>query len=101
MDLHVSEDLQHFLKQIFFYEIASFRLNLPRHFALIRTFVCHLILYIMDFNVEFFSSEMCTNNVLYKGLNKFNRLPTELKNCTPLQKCKIHLNEFLKNDQIF
>lgn len=49
------------------------------------------------YNIEFFASDMCEQNVLYKGLCEFNELPTEIKEINYIGHFKKYLKEYLQN----
>lgn len=48
-----------------------------------------------NFNINFFSSEMCEHNVLYKGLNVYNNLPTDIKSAKTIENFKKCLKNHL------
>ncbi len=50
-----------------------------------------------NYNINFFSSDMCMQNVLYKGLNIYNKLPAEIKELNSLRNFKNKLIEYLPN----
>lgn len=52
-----------------------------------------------NFVIEHFSSHMSEYNVLYKGLNEFNKLPKDLKNIKTVKNFKKQLYEHLKKLQ--
>ncbi len=44
-----------------------------------------------DFNVNFFQSAMCEHNVIYKGINEFNKLSSDVKNSNTVKLFKKNL----------
>lgn len=44
---------------------------------------------------------MGENNVFYKGLNEFNKLPSNIRNSNSLKKCKEKLIGYLNNSWIY
>ena len=48
-----------------------------------------------NFDIKFFSSYQLSNNVLYKGLNIYNKLPENVKNINCISKFKKALQDYL------
>lgn len=50
------------------------------------------------FSIEHFTSDLCEHNVLYKGLNEFNKLPKEIKNLKTIAIFKKKLEDYLEKN---
>lgn len=53
---------------------------------------------ISHYRVDSFSTSMSNNNVLYRGLLKFNSLPSEIKSAKSISIFKIQILNYLKNN---
>ncbi len=49
-----------------------------------------------QYNIEFFSTEICHQNIYYKGFSEYNKLPSYLRHCDSLKLFKFELNKYLK-----
>ncbi len=52
------------------------------------------------YNIEFFSSEVCNQNIYYKGFTEYNKLPSSLRNIENFTLFKSELNKYLKSKSI-